>query len=226
MQKLLVVLVAALLAASTSSSAGGWAVITFDDLPDVLSVGQPISTTMAVRGHGRVLAKGMPSGQLELVKDGQTVRARVVETSDPGRYASEFIVPEAGEWMLTATIGYRVSFPVLAANPTDTTVHRRPADRGERLFLSKGCVTCHRHDGIDISSVRVMRVGPQDGPDLTGRRYPPAMVASFLTAPPCVGKSWTLCMPNLGLTMEDAEAIGAFLNEAPIARLATRQPAR
>jgi hypothetical protein len=222
MQKLLVALAAVFLAASASSSAGGWGVITFEDLPDVLPVGQRITTTIAVRGHGRVLAQGLSTGRLELVKAGQTVGAPIVETSAPGRYRSEFTVPDAGDWTLTATIGYSVRFPVLAASPDTDTVHRRPADRGERLFLSKGCVTCHRHDGVDVSSVSVTLFGPQDGPNLTGRRYASEMVTAFLTAPPCVGRSWTVCMPNLGLTPDEAASLGAFLNEAPMTRSAAR----
>ena len=213
-----VFVVAAVLCTSTPS-AGGWGVITFEQLPDVLPVGEVVTVTMAVRGHGRALVPGLRTGRMALARGRETVQARVVELSEPGRYGSEFTVPSAGTWVLTASLGYTTAFSITAA-PRGTTPHRTLADRGQQLFSTKGCIACHRHEAVALPGPGLGWV-PQDSPNLTGRAYPQETLAALLASPPCAADS-TRCMPKLGLKADEAVALGAFLNTASVVATAAR----
>jgi mono/diheme cytochrome c family protein len=78
------------------------------------------------------------------------------------------------------------------------------AERGERLFLAKGCVTCHGEGGVGA--------GPF-GPSLKGRWLAPEYVKLFLRDPsirPPSQPGWE--MPNLHLSEVEVDALAAFLN--------------
>ena len=85
------------------------------------------------------------------------------------------------------------------------------ADAGHHLFVAKGCVTCHiRGDE-----------GGRMGPDLTGRRYAPASVASFLADPESsplskAGGQGNVRMPNLGLSPREIGLLVAYLNSESV----------
>jgi cytochrome c2 len=80
------------------------------------------------------------------------------------------------------------------------------ANTGKQLFSAKGCITCHRHDGI--TTTRVFTIDTV--PDLTVYRRDPAFLRAWLKDPAAVRP--TTEMPDLGLTDEEIEALIAFLN--------------
>ena len=81
------------------------------------------------------------------------------------------------------------------------------AERGRRLFVAKGCVTCHLHRAVNETSIAV-------GPELTGRRFAPEYLARFLADPAAVipPPSGAFGMPNLRLKPAEIAALTAFLN--------------
>jgi len=84
------------------------------------------------------------------------------------------------------------------------------ADRGMRLFVAKGCVTCHTLEETNAwSSISV-------GPTLTGRRYVADVLATFLADPersPLARNTQSdVRMPNLGLKEREIAALVAFIN--------------
>jgi mono/diheme cytochrome c family protein len=88
------------------------------------------------------------------------------------------------------------------------------ADRGHRLFFAKGCVTCHVRGTEGTDGMKV-------GPDLTGRRYPPDYVGTFLADPEKspLSKSNTTAtrMPKLDLKDREIASLVAFINsEGPV----------
>lgn len=97
------------------------------------------------------------------------------------------------------------------ANPATTAVAQHnlvgaDADaQGEALFVAKGCITCHRHDGI--SYTRNLFV---IGPDLSDYQSSPEFLRLWLRDPAQV-RPQTL-MPDLELAEAEIEALLAFLN--------------
>ena len=191
---------------------GGWAVITVDDLPDYVSVGQRVPLSFVVRQHGMKPLDGLQprieakSGSLEL-----TVAATPVGAS--GHYVAPVNLPRAGEWTLTIYSGFGPSkatlVPLRAVDAHDgATPAITPRERGRRLFIAKGCFTCH------VNSEATDQRGLAVGPELTGRRYPPDYLAKFLADPaamrPTTPVGWQ--MPNLALKDREIASLVAFLN--------------
>jgi cytochrome c2 len=78
-------------------------------------------------------------------------------------------------------------------------------EMGEILFVAKGCIICHQHDGITTAQ----NVGPV-GPNLTNFVASPDYLRLWLADPPAVRpNTW---MPNLALQADEIEALIAFLN--------------
>ncbi|MFO7538453.1 MAG: hypothetical protein R6X32_10390 [Chloroflexota bacterium] len=79
------------------------------------------------------------------------------------------------------------------------------AEMGEILFVAKGCIICHQHDGITTAQ----NVGPV-GPNLTNYVAGPDFLRLWLADPAAVRpNTW---MPNLELEADEIEALIAFLN--------------
>lgn len=102
--------------------------------------------------------------------------------------------------------------PGPAAAPTPRPA---PAALGRALFQAKGCTTCHRHDGVDVTRVEVYAGADLDlgtvmgAPDLTHYRPDPTFVRPWLRDPSAVRPGTD--MPNLRLSDEEIEALLAFL---------------
>ena len=201
--KALRVLVPGLLLPTLMGHAGGWAVITVDDLPDAIQAGKPVELSFMVRQHGiSPLENLRPSitanfGRLEATG---TIRP----AGKPGRYAAAFTIPSAGDWVITIRSGFGKSdatllpIPVVAHGESSTRAVS-DADRGRRLFVAKGCVTCHEQ--IEV------------GPRLDGKRFDATYISRFLANPPAKpslpGRS---PMPNLGLEAREIASLVAYLN--------------
>lgn len=101
------VYIAAAAAAALSLSAytfGGWAVITVDDVPEYLTVGQPVKVSFAVRQHGVRLAEGLRP--TVVATNGKSEVTASASSPSTGRYAATLTVPSAGPWTITVNSGF------------------------------------------------------------------------------------------------------------------------
>ena len=196
--------VPALILSGVMNHAGGWAVITVDSLPDHVVAGKPLEFTFVVRQHGHT-PLDMLRGTVEARSAGEaTVTVRAVAVAKLGGYGARIVLPKPGEWTITIKSGFMntsVTLLPLTVVAEGSNLTRTMADqeRGERLFTSKGCVTCH---------VRI-RVGPV----LDGKRFDPTYLARFLAdpsiAPPAPNGDK---MPNLGLQQREIASLVTYLN--------------
>ena len=227
MKRLVLVALGAILVASTIAFApiGGWAVITVMKIPDAWVAGKPLQLTWQARQHGFApLYDLRPT--LEARAGSRRISGRTWAFSEDGQrgYRGSHTFPEPGLWQVTIHSGYGRSQVALipwrvvdSLTPVRGTVEEHLArngiapfpeeERGRRMFVSLGCVTCHVHRGVgDVAD------GGAYGPDLTGRRFPPEYLARFLAdpsiKPPTNGRS----MPDLGLRAKDIAPLIAFIN--------------
>jgi hypothetical protein len=132
-----------------------------------------------------------------------------------GRYAGTLTL-DPGEWTITVHSGFgrsRLSMLPIAVVPSGAPAPARPspAERGRRLFVAKGCVTCHVHREAPAGEAYVGPVGPE----LTDRRYGLEYLARFLADPGAQERaSEERRMPNLGLDSAETAALVAFINTA------------
>jgi mono/diheme cytochrome c family protein len=202
----------ALLLPLLAADSGGWATITVEDLPDYIVARQPVDLAFTVRQHGNHPMNDL-SPVIEATAGKVRTTAEATRTDAPGQYVVALDLPEPGDW----TITIRTRFgPFGAGNITLLPLRATgagalappaftPTERGHRLFVAKGCVTCHVHGAVTGSGV--VKVGPE----LTQLRYPPDYLARFLEDPtikPPVGRER---MPNLRLKQNEIAALVAFL---------------
>jgi mono/diheme cytochrome c family protein len=180
---------------------GGWAVITVDHLPDAVEVGKAVALSYTVRQHGENPIDQL-HGRVE-AKSGRLSATGIVRANAKrGHYTALLTLPSAGDWTITIRSGFGKSdvtlLPVTAvASAAGLTRTVSDADRGERLFVAKGCVTCHRQIPV--------------GPKLDGKRFDATFLAGYLANPPApsAGKP---AMPNLGLQQREIASLVAYLN--------------
>jgi hypothetical protein len=191
-----------LLLPAIAAYAGGWAAITLEDLPDYVVAQQPLNLTFTVRQHGVTRLNGLKprvdatAGRLE---------ATVAAAAGPeaGQYTATLTLPQAGDWTITIHSGFHSSsttlMPLKVIEPGSRPPRALPAaERGRRLFVAKGCATCH------LAGV---------GPELTGRRYPAEYLGQFLANPAIAPRrSRAAEMPNLNLKPPEIAALVAFIN--------------
>ena len=209
------ILVSVLLAFCTVAlEAGGWVVITVTELPDSISTNQPLTITYAVRQHGMRLLGGLDGRVEARTPRGPVVSVSAVPAREPGYYVATLTLPRADDWTVDIISGFggqldrsRVELSVL----DDTRAARvlSAVERGQRLYVSKGCITCHAHGAVRGRSTSA-------GPTLTRKLYEPDRLRRVLTAPSREERfeppNWQ--MPDLGLRDVEIEALMAFLNAA------------
>ncbi|MGQ0600167.1 MAG: c-type cytochrome [Anaerolineales bacterium] len=87
-----------------------------------------------------------------------------------------------------------------------------PAERGEALFLAKGCVMCHAHTAV--AEARAKALGDfnsfSTSRDLSDFTATPEYLRAWLQNPKLI-KPDTM-MPNLDLTAAEIDALAAFIN--------------
>jgi len=212
MSKRLTVAALALVAlAGTAYTFGGWCVITVGDLPEYVTVGKPTEITFTIRQHGLTLMDNLQP--VIAAKNGASEVKANAEAKGSGRYAASLVVPKGGDWTVTINSGFMNNRSTLAPIPAiaaGATPPKPPvaADRGKRLFVAKGCVTCHVHGEVTGSGLVSV------GPNLTPKRYQPDFLAKFLADPSIArtpGKNDL--MPKLELKPVEIAAIAAFINE-------------
>jgi mono/diheme cytochrome c family protein len=204
--KALRILVPGLLLPAFMGHAGGWAVITVDELPDHVEVGKPVSLTYMVRQHGVEPHDGL-RGSIEATSGRTTVKGTVrSDGRRKGQYAALLTLPNAGEWTVTIRSGFGPSdvtlLPVPAVAPGAALTRAvSDAQRGQHLFVAKGCVTCHVQHPV--------------GPRLDGRRFDATYLAGYLANPtPIAREPGKPRMPNLELDQREIASLVAYLNSA------------
>jgi mono/diheme cytochrome c family protein len=191
--------------------AGGWATITVENLPDYVVAGQPTNITFSVRQHGwRLMDEVNPS--IEASSGKVDVEAHAVATNKPGYYTATLKAPQAGEWKVKINSGWGASnvklLPIVAVGSNARPVAYTPVDQGHRLYVAKGCLTCHVHGRVEESG----RVPV--GPDLTARRLPREYLERFLADPSIkAAASGDRGMPNLNLKPAEIASLVAFINQ-------------
>ncbi|HEY6829107.1 MAG TPA: cytochrome c [Gemmatimonadaceae bacterium] len=203
------------------SAFGGWAVITVDSLPEYAVAGTPTTLTFTVRQHGMTpLFDLRPS---VVARNGSTVVEAKTGTTPNGHYSATMTLPRDGAWTVDIRSGFMNStratplmpMRVIAAGAT-APPSLPDALRGKHLFVAKGCVTCHVHpETPEWESISA-------GPNLTGRRYVPEILATFLDDPDKsplsqnpksgIGGTTYVRMPKLGLDAREIAALVAFVN--------------
>ncbi len=190
---------------------GGWAVITVEDLPDQFAVGQPVTLDFTVRQHGHTLLSNLnPRITAEAGQD--RVSGSVQPGASDGRYRASLTLPHAGAWTITVYSGFGNNnvtlMPVPAVSPGRVAPEIAAAERGRRLFVAKGCITCHVHPEVPSSGVVNL------GPDLTGRRFTADYLQRFLADPNIATTRGAggFEMPNLNLAPREIAALAAFIN--------------
>jgi len=191
--------------------AGGWAVITVDTLPDYAVAGRPTNLTFAVRQHGMHLL-GSLEPRVEAESGQLRVEARAVPTNREGYYTAALRLPATGDWTITLRSGFRTSdirlMPIPAvASGAQNVAAISDAERGRKLFVAKGCLTCHVHAQVPGSGQIAV------GPELTVVRFAPDYLREFLANPqlktPAVAGR---VMPNLNLKQNEIASLIAFLS--------------
>ena len=202
-------LMSALLLPPAALYLGGWATITVEDLPDYVVAGQPVKVAFTVRQHGREAMSGLRASV-----DGRSGRhrvdARALAGEKPGTYSVSLTLPEPGDWSLTIRSGFGPSnltlLPLRAIAPG--AVAPAPitdAERGKRLFVAKGCVTCHVHGTTNKESM-------VPGPELTHKRFDVDYLKGWLAKGGKLTPTSSLEMPNLQLKPQEIGALVSFLN--------------
>jgi mono/diheme cytochrome c family protein len=189
---------------------GGWAVITVDDLPDYAEAGRPVTISYVVRQHGFTLLSDLAS-TVE-ARSGSAVLHASAKSMGSGHYSAQLVLPSAGDWNITIRSGFGRSdvtllpLDVVAPKATPGRV-LASAERGKRLFVAKGCLTCHVHQEVTGSGVVAV------GPELTGKRFAPQYLAMFLTDPsikPPAANGQR--MPKLDLRAPEIASLTSFIN--------------
>ena len=234
MRKLALGTVGVLLVATVAwTSYGGWAVVKVAKIPDAWVVGKPLQLSWQVRQHGVRQAEGLHP-TLEARSGARVVRVAAsafTEDGDTG-YRGRIAFPAPGEWQVTIHTGWGDLKTVLipwrvvdSVTPVRGTVEEHLArrgiarfsevERGRRLFVSQGCVTCHVHRDVPLQGADLPMQGRLSnmGPDLSDRRLPADYLVSFLKdpsiKPETPGKPR---MPNLALREKEITPLVAFLN--------------
>ena len=137
--------IACVFLATAALDAGGWAVITVVRTPDTVVMGTPVTVTYAVRQHGQKLLNGL-RGRIEARFGDTVIHATATALLDEGHYAATLTLPRAGTWTLDIESGFHGSTgraALRAIEPGSSVPPLSREVRGQRLFVSKGCATCH-----------------------------------------------------------------------------------
>ena len=199
-------------AATLRMAAGGWAVVTVETLPDSLVAATPARLLFAVRQHGQTLVDGLQP-TVTAVADKDRISANVQPAGQSGRYVATLTFPRPADWVITVDSGFgansRLTLLPLAvvADASHAATPQTAVGRGQRLFVAKGCVTCHQNRLDGNTSLGV-------APALVPGKHPDGLLASILLKPEAVlaGRSPAGAMPNLGLQPGEVTALVAFIN--------------
>lgn len=192
---------------------GGWAVLKVEDLPDYAAVGMPVSLAYVALQHGAEPLDKL-DGEIVARSGSSVVRVAARETRR-AHYTASITLPSAGDWTIAINSGFGNSnarlMPLRAVDGKAAPPTLSDAERGRRLFVAKGCITCHVHNAVDPAGTLQLK---QVGPDLTTKRYAAEYLAMFLKDPSIRPPSTpnAMRMPNLGLKPAEIASLVAFVN--------------
>ncbi|MBI3958426.1 MAG: c-type cytochrome [Chloroflexi bacterium] len=231
MKKIVVVFFVLMLLAfawSGTGQAGGWAVITLHELPQDVHAGEPVTVRFSVRQHGKHPMEGLET-TIRASNGNRSLSVRGAESNQTGVYTATLTFPTAGEWawsisaftmdvpMPAITVGApRTAFERLLASWRNAWGRHIPAAyaqdapssaaEGKRIFLAKGCWTCHHHAQVAGS------FSTNNGPDLTTFAKDAEFLHAWLRNAEQLTKSrqeWW--MPTLELSDNEIDALYLFL---------------
>jgi hypothetical protein len=172
---------------------------------------RPVSLTFTVRQHGVHPLTGLEP-RVEATSGRLTAAAAAPAGAEAGQYTATLVLADTGDWAITIHSGFGNSsttlLPLRAIAPdAPAPPPLAEAERGRRLFVAKGCITCHLHRDLSTTSLGI-------GPELTTRRFPPEYLTRFLANPPAVyaAAAGAPQMPNLHLKAPEIAALIAFIN--------------
>ncbi len=220
LQKLAIASIAGL---GSYSALGGWAVITVVNPPDVLQAGSTYRIEYVVRQHGVTLLPGL-RGSITVQPGGSAAEASPLTVTSAagasaGHYTATIRIPDTDRLTLGIRSGFSgggwgdltlMSIPVMRPGAALPAIAE--SDRGHRLFVAKGCGTCHVNGDVPEFAALNRVVGV--GPELTGRRLEAAYVRQRLTRPsslPKLGDS-PVRMPDLALSEGEVNALVALIS--------------
>jgi mono/diheme cytochrome c family protein len=208
-------------ATPTPAAVGGWAVVTFQDVPEYLEVGTPTTLSFKIRQHGQTLlddrspSLALRNGDGLLSRLFGRDRVAAENGSEPGLYEATITPSDTGDMHVTIdTDLFRwktelLPFRVVATGETPPPLSAH--ERGSQLFAAKGCASCHaKKDVAEFADWQVVRVGP----DLMGRSYPADWLAQKLADPAQFRGAQTngMVMPTLALDEREIAALVSFIN--------------
>jgi mono/diheme cytochrome c family protein len=200
-------------AATLHLGAGGWAVVTVETLPESLVAAAPVRLQFSVRQHGHALVDGLQP-TVTAVADKDRITANVQPAGQSGRYVATLTFPRPADWVITVDSGFGANsrltlLPVpVVADATHSPTPQTAVGRGLRLFVAKGCVTCHQNRLDGNTSLGL-------APALVPGKHPDGLLASILLKPEAVlaGRPQQVgAMPNLDLQPDEVTALVAFIN--------------
>lgn len=201
---------------------GGWAVITVVNPPDYLEAGATYRIEYVVRQHGVSLLTGLNGSVVVQAGGGPAATTPMTIASSSGssvgHYTATIRVPDTDRMSLGIRSGFSgngwgdltlMSIPVIRAGGAGPVL--ADAMRGHRLFVAKGCGTCHVNG--DVPEFAAMNKVVNQAPELTGRRLDAAYVRQRLTNPSSLPKlgDYPARMPDLGLSPVEVTALVALL---------------
>ncbi len=212
----------------TPAAFGGWTVITVQDLPEYLQVGQSTNLEFTIRQHGRTpMNDRSPTVTLKRAGAGWLSRGQrfpAVRGQEPGRYVAVVTPEDTGAVEITIDADWYSShvtlLPLRVVARGQTPASLAAAEQGRDLFVAKGCVTCHvKSDDPQLGGRQVVAVGP----NLTGRQLPADWLAQKLADPARfrVGTGQEAVMPTLGLAEAEIAALVSYVNRQPQRAAAT-----
>lgn len=183
-RKLLPLTLAITAAATLRLGAGGWAVVTVDTLPESFVAAAPVRLLFTVRQHGLTLVDGLQP-TVTAVADKDKVTAKVQPGGQSGRYVATLTFPRPADWVITVDSGFGANsrltlLPVpVVADARHAATPQTAVGRGLRLFVAKGCVTCHQNKLGGNTSLGL-------APSLVPGKHPDGLLASILLKPEAV----------------------------------------
>jgi mono/diheme cytochrome c family protein len=215
-RKLLPLTFAIVLAMTLRLGAGGWAVVTVDNLPESAVASTPLRLSFTVRQHGQTLMDGLQP-RVVAVADKEQIASVAQPAGHTGGYVATLTFPRPAAWIITIDSGFMNSrltllpLPVVASTAAAShgATGQTAAGRGLRLFVAKGCVTCHQNSLVSGNTSLGF------APALVARKYEDGHLASILLKPEAVlarSQQPVGAMPNLGLRPDEVTALVAFIN--------------
>jgi len=182
-----------------------------------LTLPSPGRWTWGIRGFGDAL-QPMPALQVLPAGDGKPAAgfalAPLLAAAGVAAAVGLFLLFRQQLRFAAAALGLSVvlgAAGLLVGGPAEATSVEAAAPgtavAGQALFVAKGCIVCHVHDGVPESR----DVSASIGPELSTYHNGSDFLRRWLADP--AGERPKTGMPDLGLSTEEIEALIGFLNQ-------------